>query len=76
MVTAKCQWSKPDPFEMKVEVTTNPLNDDDRSSEWGGISRRSLLTSTVSAVALAPVAAAGQLGEATKCLRIRKPRSI
>ena len=46
---------------MKVEVTTNPLDVDEGGSEWSPISRRSLLTSAPSAVALAPVAVADEL---------------
>ncbi|MBV8121535.1 MAG: (2Fe-2S)-binding protein [Alphaproteobacteria bacterium] len=48
---------------MKVEVTTNPLDADDRVPEWSPISRRTLLTSTVSA-AFAPVAVAGEFHKA------------
>jgi xanthine dehydrogenase YagT iron-sulfur-binding subunit len=51
---------------MKVEVKRNRLDVDDPALEWSPISRRSLLTSTASAVALAPVAAAGQLPKVTE----------
>ena len=53
-------------FEMKVKVTTNPLNVYDGTVGSGAISRRSLLSSTASAVAVAPVAAAGQFRPATQ----------
>jgi ferredoxin len=51
---------------MKVEVTTIRPSADDRGPGWGAISRRSLLSSTASAVALVPVAAVGQVRPATE----------
>jgi len=50
----------------RLEVTTDPLNADNYGPASGVISRRSLLTSTVSAVALAPAVATAQLRKATE----------
>jgi xanthine dehydrogenase YagT iron-sulfur-binding subunit len=47
-------------------VTTNTLSTSNGGLEWAGISRRSLLTSTASAVALAPVATGAQSRTATE----------
>lgn len=51
---------------MKVEVTTIRPSPDDRGPGWGAISRRSLLSSTASAVALVPVATVGEVHPATE----------
>jgi Molybdopterin-binding domain of aldehyde dehydrogenase/2Fe-2S iron-sulfur cluster binding domain len=56
-MTAAC--APPGP-KTRWNVTTNIQSANDRGLEWGGISRRSLLTSTASAVALALVAAPAQ----------------
>lgn len=60
--------ASPELFEMKLEVT-NPLNADEGTLKGGAISRRSLLSSTASAVAFVPVAAVGQFRQATEMPR-------
>jgi hypothetical protein len=50
-------------------VTTDLLKASDGGSEWDAISRRSLITSTASAVALAPVLTAAQTHTTTEAPR-------